>query len=343
MIFPGSTKSSHSKTHHSTFYTYTHTYTHTDDRMASLPAVRRLSERVITVLGLNASPFTLQGTNTYIVGTGKTRALIDTGDGVDGYMDNLVSTAAEEGIASLSPVLLSHYHHDHVGGLPGMIEVNREAQEAGNPPLFDLDAVYKYDPDTLSSPNDLEGAGVIPDGIALKALDSGAEFSVEGASLSVLHTPGHTDDSVCFYLAEEDALFSADTVLGSGSTTVFTDLGVYTHSLHSILGAFPSLGKLYPGHGDVVDNGPALIKQYIEHRAERDIQILGVLAESDDPAGQGLTPLEITKIVYAAYPPAVLPAAQRGVILHLRKLEGESRVVPTNRNDYTAPWILSSL
>jgi glyoxylase-like metal-dependent hydrolase (beta-lactamase superfamily II) len=59
---------------------------------------------------------TLQGTNTYIVGTGEKRLLIDTGEGLPGYVQRLKEALGGEG-CTIEAVLLTHWHSDHVGGV----------------------------------------------------------------------------------------------------------------------------------------------------------------------------------------------------------------------------------
>ena len=62
-----------------------------------LPSLARLSPLVYRVLGCNPSPMTLQGTNTYLVGSGPTRLLIDAGEsGVPQYCHNLQEALSRE-------------------------------------------------------------------------------------------------------------------------------------------------------------------------------------------------------------------------------------------------------
>jgi glyoxylase-like metal-dependent hydrolase (beta-lactamase superfamily II) len=64
------------------------------------------------------------------------------------------------------------------------------------------------------------------------------------------HTPGHTTDHIILTLEEDNSLFSADCVLGEG-TTVFEDLNEYLNSLNLILELKPTV--IFPGHGSVIN------------------------------------------------------------------------------------------
>nr|AEE62229.1 unknown [Dendroctonus ponderosae] len=197
---------------------------------AVIPAVTRISPRVIRVLGCNPSCMTLQGTNTYIVGTGKRRVLIDAGDAdVPQYINHLKNVLTQEDI-DLAHIFLTHWHHDHVGGLNDILEELPEFTENCE--------IWKY-------PR-FEDHNIHPE---LGSLKDGQEFAVEGATLRVLHTPGHATDHVVFSLLEENAMFSGDCVLGEG-TAVFEDLFDYMNSLRAILETQPFV--IYPGHGNTI-------------------------------------------------------------------------------------------
>ena len=98
------------------------------------PSIERLSERVINVLGMNPAPYTLNGTNCYLVGTGPKRILIDTGNpplsemmfnfgGPDSHVEflqNLVSICEEEN-CEIELILVTHLHFDHFGGVRGIL------------------------------------------------------------------------------------------------------------------------------------------------------------------------------------------------------------------------------
>jgi hypothetical protein len=70
----------------------------------------------------------------------------------------------------------------------------------------------------------------------------------------------------------------------------------------------------------LIEDGPAKIREYLDHRMEREREILAALEKGP------MTVMEIVKIVYAAYPEVLHPAAGQSVTQHLLKLEREKRV-----------------
>jgi glyoxylase-like metal-dependent hydrolase (beta-lactamase superfamily II) len=139
--------------------------------------------------------------------------------------------------------------------------------------------------------------------------------------LTAIQTPGHSVDSVCFYLESEGVLFTGDTILGESGTTI-NDLSVYLESL-SELRRLPNLRLICPGHGPVMDDPVGYIDAYIEGRHQRERQILDALAQSPE-----LTSWGIMEAVYGDrhLVPRLLRAADRQVVTHLRKLEKEGRI-----------------
>lgn len=81
-----------------------------------------LSDRVICILGKNPSPFTLNGTNCYLVGTGKARILIDTSDQRKAplMVKTLKRVMREVGCTNLAAILITHMHFDHYGGVEAL-------------------------------------------------------------------------------------------------------------------------------------------------------------------------------------------------------------------------------
>ncbi|KAI9897100.1 hypothetical protein N3K66_008122 [Trichothecium roseum] len=263
-------------------------------QLVALPAIERLSPRIIRILGGNAGKFTLQGTNTYLVGTGRWRILIDTGEGRPAWISSLRTTLEQEN-ASIESALLSHWHYDHVNGVDDLLTIAPDAK------------VYKNDPDTDSGQ---------------LAISDGQAFHVEGASLMATHTPGHTKDHMTFVLAEEDAMFTADNVLGQG-TAVFEDLPTYLSSLDRMRHMFK--GRAYPGHGPVLEDGAAKICEYLQHRQHREDQVIRTLKSVAEARHATLSPMDIVKVVYSDVREELHPAAAGGVTQILEKLQGEAR------------------
>ena len=93
-----------------------------NSRLTIIPKLAKLSPSVISILGLNPSPMTLRGTNTYIIGKGKRRILLDTGDGQQPeYFLNL-KKSLDDNCITIRDVILSHWHYDHVGGIAEVLK-----------------------------------------------------------------------------------------------------------------------------------------------------------------------------------------------------------------------------
>lgn len=160
----------------------------------------------------------------------------------------------------------------------------------------------------------------------------------------VLHTPGHTVDSIALHLPEDKALYTADTVLGYG-TSVFEDLGSYLNSLRRLLdlGSNDEDGDydtLYPGHGPVVEHGRETISLYIQHRLDREKEILRVIRSPipGDSNNEYWTTWEIVKVIYKEYPENLWLPACRSVELHLLKLQGDGLVRHIGGEGPEAKW-----
>lgn len=282
-------------------------------KLLPVPDVLKVSPRVICVSGLNPGRFTLQGTNTYVVGTGAIRALVDTSDGNASYMSSLRGVLASEK-ASLSDVILTHEHFDHVGGL----------KEIRN--LFPGIRVWKHLKSDLEV--DLWGNSYSGD------LTDGSVVAVEGATLRTILTPGHTSDHLCLALEEEGSIFSGDCVLGSG-TAVFENLHDHMGSLRVLLRELETfrrraaedshthLGKLYPGHGHTEDFGIKRVEATIHHRVLREEEILEFLRKNPTASVD-----EIVDEIYNGVSLSWLTKyfAKKGVRQHLDKLRREGRL-----------------
>jgi hydroxyacylglutathione hydrolase len=274
------------------------------------PKTATPTDLVGRVLGLNPGMMTGPGTNTYLVGR-RDPILIDTGAGVPAYLPLFEQYMAERGWPRPSRVILTHRHRDHLGGVEQLRGRYRGL------------AVAKM----------IHRDTGLPDDVA--DLRDGQTVEGEGVTLVAVHTPGHASDHLCYYLREEKALFTGDVILG-GSTTVIPaedgDLGDYLASLRRLQGL--DVERIYPAHGPVIDNAQAKIREYIDHRMERERQILAALAD-----GLDTIPAMVERI-YAEVPKALHPVAAQSVESHLKKLVRDGRVTEAVQPDAPSRWTL---
>ncbi|KAK4511997.1 NodB homology domain-containing protein [Mucor velutinosus] len=281
--------------------------------LVTLPKFSQLSSRVWRVLGLNPGKFTLQGTNTYLLGAGAQKILLDCGEGKPDYLPHLETSLRDiQSDAYISDIIISHGHSDHWGGLEDILNSstlnpNKEIQ------------VHKFT--AIPQGHHVDHMDRFPTHVSINSLVDNQVFRAHDTTLRVIYTPGHTKDHCTFLLEEEEALFTADCVLGQG-TAVFDDLSEYIAGLQRLVTFQPK--QLYPGHGPVVEQGTAKIQEYVDHRLEREQQVVQLLTK-EGTLEQGWTPMEIVETLYKGYPESLHIPAARGIVLHLHKLNKDGK------------------
>ncbi|MGW5043622.1 MBL fold metallo-hydrolase [Streptomyces griseoluteus] len=245
----------------------------------------RATERAVNVLAPNASPMTLDGTNTWIVAEPDSdlAVVIDPGPLDDGHLREVVDTAEKAG-KRIALTLLTHGHADHAEGASRFAEITGTRVRALDPALRLGD----------------EGLG------------AGDVVAVGGLELRVVPTPGHTADSLSFHVPADQAVLTGDTILGRGTTLVAHPdgrLGEYLASLRRLrsLTVDDGVHTVLPGHGPVLEDAQGAVEFYLAHRAHR-------LAQVETAVENGHRTAEaVVAHVYADVDRSLWPAAELSV------------------------------
>ena len=136
--------------------------------------------------------------------------------------------------------------------------------------------------------------------------------------LVCVHTPGHAPDHLCFWHPRSGTLLSGDLIAGSGSIMISPpegDLVAYMDSLEKVRALSPAC--ILPGHGPEIPDAVAKIREYLDHRRERENLVLAALE------GGAATVGEVVALAYRDAPPNMRPYAELAVRACLAKLGRE--------------------
>lgn len=254
---------------------------------ASHPAYGRLrpvTETASVLLADNPGLMTLDGTNTWVLrGRGSDEVVIvDPGPDDDEHIGRLAD------VGRIALVLISHRHFDHTEGIDKLVD-------AVGAPVYSAGSGFQR----------RLGGG----------LTDGQVIDAAGLRITVFATPGHTADSLSFVL--DDAVLTADTVLGRGTTVIDSEDGDLTRYLDS-LRRLRGLGgrTVLPGHGPELPNIEAVASGYLEHREQRLDQVRSALAA----LGEDATARQVVEYVYTDVDEELWGAAEWSVQAQLNYL-----------------------
>jgi glyoxylase-like metal-dependent hydrolase (beta-lactamase superfamily II) len=263
----------------------------------SLPRRATLARGIRRLLAPNASMMTGPGTNTYLFGEDAV-AVVDPGPHLEEHLEAIVNEAS----GPIRWILATHTHPDHSPGVAALAE-RTGAEVLGRP------APRGSRQDSSFSPS--------------RILDDGDVLETDEFRLEAIHTPGHASNHLCFLHGESNWMVTGDHVI-DGSTVVINppdgNMTDYLASLVKVRDRRPA--ALLPGHGDRIDDPTRVIDWIIDHRLEREAQVLDAVREHP-----GSTTRALVSVVYREVPGHLHRLAERSLLAHLEKLEAERRVV----------------
>jgi glyoxylase-like metal-dependent hydrolase (beta-lactamase superfamily II) len=267
--------------------------------------------------------------NVYLVRDGGEAAIVDSGFGDDDSFNARSEILAKE---NLKYIIITHHHYDHSSGAHRLREatgakivVHRAEEELLlNPKLETGDMEITGDSEEQKKAREMakkwreEAAKATPD----LRVEDGEVLKVGSLELRCVHAPGHTDGHLCLFLEQERLLFAGDNVLGVGTAAIAPpphgDMGEYVRSLKKMQDLDAAL--LAPGHGPMVKEPNRKLQELIDHRQQREDQILGLIAK-------GKTDVKsLVKAIYPELDKRLLQMATGQAISHLHKLQSEGKL-----------------
>jgi glyoxylase-like metal-dependent hydrolase (beta-lactamase superfamily II) len=259
----------------------------------------------------NPGPFTLRGTNTWLVGRDPCW-VIDPGPALDAHVSRVLAEARRRG--GIAGIALTHDHGDHAGAATAVRD--GDLGPPGQPgPSSGLGP--PREPGALGPPDHSDGLGPGRPPVGAARWPGADVVLADGDAfgpLRVLATPGHATDHLAFVF--EDVCFTGDAILAESSVFVAPDPGAlrgYLVALERLRSL--DLAVLCTGHGPPVTDPRALLGRYLAHRADRERRLVAALADGLRSAD------ELLDRVWDDAPPSLRLAATATLAAHLDKLD----------------------
>jgi glyoxylase-like metal-dependent hydrolase (beta-lactamase superfamily II) len=279
------------------------------------PMVRR-------VIANNPSKYTYFGTGTYIVGDDDV-AVIDPGPVLDEHRDALAAALQS---CRVRAILVTHCHSDH-SPLSAWLRDETGAPTIAFGPHGQVESADDLVDDEIGTGGVAEGDIKLEESTDLdfdpdvRVADGEVAAMGDGWTIRAVHTPGHTSNHMCYALEETRALFTGDHVMGWSTTVVSPpdgDMRDYIDSLRKVIARDDA--SLWPTHGAPVTAPRPFLAAFLEHRLEREAQVLGAVRSGISDIG------EMVKVLYADVREELHKPAARSVLSHLVKLVDDGAV-----------------
>jgi glyoxylase-like metal-dependent hydrolase (beta-lactamase superfamily II) len=267
--------------------------------------------------------------NVFLIQDGGESALVDAGFSDDESYEKRAAMLKEAGVERVKYIFLTHHHYDHSSGADRLRKLTG-AQIVVHADEETLLTTPDYDSGDMEIPEDqkaareqakrwiAEAAKATPD---VRVAD-GDVLTVGGLHLRCVHAPGHTAGHLCLVLEEDSVLFAGDNVLGVGTAAISPpprgDMGEYIRSLRKMQALGAAL--LAPGHGPAVKEPSRKIQELIDHRQQREDQIVGLVAQGKDSVKS------LLKAIYPELDKRLMGMATGQVLAHLHKLQSEGKL-----------------
>lgn len=237
------------------------------------------------ILAPNPGLYTGPGTNTYLMRSAGEVLIVDPGPIIETHAVAIRSAIGRDRAVG---VVVTHTHPDHAP------LANPLARLLGVPAM---------------------GFGPGPEFTPDVRIADGGTIAYGTEDVTAIHTPGHTPDHLCF--RHGAVLLTGDHII-EGSTVVIDDATDYLESLYRV--SELDISRIEPGHGNAIDDAGAAITSYIDHRLDRERQLLAAIRAGTATVG------DLVDAVYEGIPDGLRDAAAHQVRVQLTKLSRDGAV-----------------